>query len=136
VARQRSSSPADLRERFLSVQSSTRELPRSRFIRVHSSVGQRKAEIERHLPAGDVRHGTVPHNLSGFILIESEVDKRADEIARLRAALADDVSNLSSDWVGVPASSFCAWRKKATRSLVAAKPAPRTSGSFAVNTSW
>jgi len=58
-----------------------------------------------------MRHRAIPHNLSRFILIEPEVNKRPDEIPRLRTPLAHHVSNLPARGFGVPVSSFGACRK-------------------------
>ena len=137
VARQRSSSPADLRPRALVGPVFPPENAfAADFVGIGGAVGQREAEIESHLPAGDVRHRAVPHDSSRFILIESEIDESADEIAGLRAALADGVGDFSrdADWAFRRRPLARAGRRKRCRAS-RQNPTPRTSGSFAVNTS-
>ena len=105
------------------------------LVGIGRAIGQREAQIERQLPAGDMRHRAVPHDFSGFILVETEIDERPNVISRLRGALAYDgrIFFRPADWA-LPESSLFACRKNETRSRVAAKPMPSTSGSFAVKT--
>src|ERR1035437_4845928 len=63
------------------------------FVGIRRAIGKREAEVKGHLSARDVRHRAIPYNLSGFVLVETEVDKCPHEISRLRIALAYDVRN-------------------------------------------
>jgi hypothetical protein len=72
----------------------------ARFVGIRRAIGKREAEIKGDLSARYVRHGAVPYNFPGFVLIETEVDKCPDEISRLRIALAYNVINPLGQRVG------------------------------------
>src|SRR5207245_2268527 len=96
------------------------------------TAGPGKPEVDGELAGRDVGVRPVPHDPAGLVLVESEVEERADEVAGLRDALGDDVRHLPPDRGPVPSSALSAYRKHETTSRVAASPMPSTGGSFAV----
>ena len=56
------------------------------LVRASRAARYRHAQVHGELPCGDVRIHAVPHNPPAFVLVESQIDVRAKEIARLRVS--------------------------------------------------
>src|SRR5262249_40022527 len=97
--------------------------------------GLREAEVDRHLPRRDVGVGPVPDDAAGLVLVEPQVQERPDELPDCDIPGATTWDAFPFSGLSVSLSSRAAYRKNETMSRVAASPIPRTSESFAVQTS-
>jgi hypothetical protein len=72
------------------------------LVQLQRTVGLREPGIERHPPARDDRPDAVIHPPVPFILIETELQKRSQEVSRLRPAPADHPRDLVGQGIGRP----------------------------------
>ena len=96
----------------------------SGFVFRRRSAGSREAEIQRLLADGDIRIAAVEDDSSGLILIESQMNETAQEISRLRIALADGPLDLVAQNIGGAGIVFGLVAQVRIQSRVAANPIP------------